>query len=154
MEVQEFLTQHHVPFREIAHPATFGALRVAQSMQCSGKVVAKSVVLEVDGEPVLAVLPATRRVNLADVKELLGSSDVVLATEARCHELFSDCDVGALPPFGSMHGMRTIMDRSLLAGNDIAFESNHHDKGIRLRRADYERIESPLIGNFSLPVDA
>jgi Ala-tRNA(Pro) deacylase len=154
MQVQAYLVQNKIPYRAIKHPPTFGALRVAQAVSVSGHRVAKTVVVEVDGRPVLTVVPATRRLDTRAVKEALDADSVALASESRCRSLFPDCEVGAMPPFGSANGMRTVLDSSLAGGEAIVFESNRHDEAIQMALSDYERIEHPLVAAISKPADA
>ena len=57
--------------------------------------------------------------------------------------MFADCELGALPPFGSQYGVRTLMDRMLLEDEEIVFEGNTHHEAIRMRHKDYASLEHP-----------
>lgn len=149
MQIQDYLAQSRVPFHPFTHDPTFGALRVAQAVDVSGRLMAKTVVVEADGKPVLAVLPANRRINMQDLRNVLDADEISLADEQRCQELFPDCELGALPPFGSPAGILTVMDRSLAEVDDMVFEGNRHDEAIRMKTADYKQIEHPLVADFS-----
>jgi Ala-tRNA(Pro) deacylase len=151
MNVQTYLRQRNVPFKPMEHQPTFDAQSLAQAVRVPGQEVAKSVLLRCDGEYVLALLPATHTVDLHGVQEMLGCDHVALATEGECGSHFSDCELGALPPFGSEYGMRTIMDRSLLADDEIVFEGNTHREAIRMQTGDFRRLEQPTVGDFCHP---
>src|SRR5205085_8172829 len=124
MNVQKFLEQRNVLFQMLDHAPTYAAQRLAQVGHVSGEEVAKVVLLRADDGFVLAVLPATRSVNVARVRELVGAATVKLATEPECGQCFPDCELGALPPFGSKYGLRTLVDRSLSEDDEIVFEGN------------------------------
>src|SRR5262245_26104214 len=113
MNVHKFLQQRSVPFQMLDHAPTYAAQRLAQVMHVSGAEVAKVVLLRADDGFVLAVLPATRSVNIDRVGELVGAARIKLASERECGVCFPDCELGALPPFGSKYGLRTLVDRSL-----------------------------------------
>jgi Ala-tRNA(Pro) deacylase len=151
MNVQKLLQQHHVAFRLLDHEPTYAAQRLAQVVHVSGGEVAKVVLLRADDGYVLAVLPATRSVNVDRVRELVGAASVKLATESECGKCFPDCELGALPPFGSKYGMRTLVDRSLSEDDEIVFEGNTHHQAIRLKFRDYAELEKPRLADFSHP---
>jgi Ala-tRNA(Pro) deacylase len=151
MNVQQFLEQRHVPFRLLNHRPTYAAQRLAQVVQVPGDEVAKVVLLRADDGFVLAVLPATRSVNLSRVQEIVGATNVELASEPACGDCFPDCELGALPPFGSAYGLRTLVDRSLSQDEEIVFEGNTHHEAIRIKFRDYMELERPRLADFSHP---
>ena len=148
MKVQDYLDSQKVSYEVLPHEATFGAQRLAQAVNTPGSRVAKTVLLEVDGRHILAILPASHEVDLGLVKEALGALDVGLVSESECADVFSDCEVGAIPPFGSLYSMMTIADSSLRHVEEIVFEGNRHNEAIRLRWEDFERLERPYICQF------
>jgi Ala-tRNA(Pro) deacylase len=151
MNVQQYLQQQNVSYQTVPHEPTFDAQSLAKAVHVAGKEVAKSVLLRADREYVLAVLPATYTVDLERARQVLGANHVALATEAECGSRFADCELGALPPFGSKYGMKTMMDRSLEADEEIVFEGNTHHEALRMRTDDYRRLEQPMIGDFCHP---
>ena len=97
----------------------------------------------------LAVLPATHRVDVSRVADFFAAYYVDLASEDECGQRFADCELGAVPPFGSKYGMRTIVDRSLLDDEQIVFEGNSHVEAIRMRCDDFIALEDPVVGDFT-----
>jgi len=149
MNVREFLQQRGVRFSMLDHQPTYTAQRLAQAVHVSGDEVAKAVLLRADDGYVLAILPATRTVDFARVGQLTGAAIIELATEIECGDCFPDCELGALPPFGSKYGLRTLVDRKLTEDEEIVFEGNNHHEAIRMKLRDYLDIERPTIGDFS-----
>jgi Ala-tRNA(Pro) deacylase len=152
MNVQEFLTQQRVPFQVISHNPTFDAQHLAHEVHVSGHEVAKTVLLRAHGgkDFFVAVLPASRRIDLAKAKQVLGSDDVELASEPEIKQRCSDCEVGALPPFGTSYGMRTYVDAKLAEDEDIVFEGNRHDEAIKMKYDDFANIEKPEVAEFTV----
>lgn len=149
MLVTDFLAVRQVPFDVIFHRPTLGGQRLAEDLRLSGDGVAKSVVLEVDGDPVLVVLPASRQVDVESVRKALKAESVRLAPESWCRELFEETEPGALPPFGSQHEMTTVLDRGLTAFDEIVFTADRRDEAICMRLLDYVRIERPQIADVA-----
>jgi Ala-tRNA(Pro) deacylase len=99
---------------------------------------------------VVAVLPATRSVDLARAADVLDVPDAELATEREVQERCPDCETGVLPPFGRLYGMRTLLDDSLLEDESIVFQGNTHHDAIRMKLSDFRHIEDPLVGSFAV----
>lgn len=151
MQVPEFLKERKVEFDLIPHRDTYDAQRMAATIHVSGREVAKTVLLRAGGKDdyVVAVLPANRAIDFDLAAKLLQTENVEMATELEIAEHCPDCEIGALPPFGSPYGMRTIVDESLAEEEEVVFEGNSHHEAIRMLFADFRRIEQPLVGSFT-----
>jgi Ala-tRNA(Pro) deacylase len=150
--VKEFLDKNGVKYEQFKHRQAFTAQGVAQEQHVSGKLVAKVVVVKADGKYALAVLPAHCRVALDRMKELLGAQQVSLATEDEFAALFPDCELGAMPPFGNLYNVPTLVDSALERDEEIYFQAGTHVDTIKMKFADYNRLVQPKIGNFALRV--
>jgi Ala-tRNA(Pro) deacylase len=148
MRLDELLTDRHIPFEHLHHRPSYTANRTAQVLHVPGREVAKTVVLRVDGRYVVAVLPATHRVDLERARQELGAQEIEMATEAEMDRLFPDCERGAVPPFGSIYHLETVVDESLGADEQIVFDAQNHEDAIRMRYRDYEALEHPRVGHF------
>jgi Ala-tRNA(Pro) deacylase len=148
MRVPQFLADQHVRFETVVHPPSYTAQRLAKNLRVSGRHVAKSVLLVAAGKYYLAVLPAATRVNLVTVSEYLGTT-VRLGGEHEVVRLFSDCEWGAVTPFGHLYGLTTLLDTSLTPDNEIVFEAGRHVEAIRMTCRDFERLERPRRFRFA-----
>ena len=151
MNIQQFLQQNNVDFEVMKHQETYEAQRMAHAVHVSGHHVAKTVLLRT-GEPsewIVAVLPASREINLQKAQQQMAVDTLQLASEQAIADRCPDCDVGALPPFGSHYGMKTIVDATLVDDDSIVFESNRHSESIRMKYADFARLENPQVVSFA-----
>jgi Ala-tRNA(Pro) deacylase len=151
MKLEEFLSGRGVAYERLHHRPAYAAKRVAQALHVPGKDVAKTVLLRTGAGYALAVLPATRRVDLQRLREDLRGEEVEVASEAEMGRVFPDCEPGALPPFGSLYHLRTVVDESLAEDEQIVFEGQTHEEAIRMAYRDYEALEHPLKGHFACP---
>jgi Ala-tRNA(Pro) deacylase len=149
MRVQQFLSERGIPFDVIKHEPTFSAQRMAEAVHVPGDNVAKTVLLKADDHFVLAVLPATFQVYLEMAQEALSAHVVELAGEEDLRRIFPDCELGALPPFGSQYGLQTLVDASLTEDDQIVFEGNDRREAIQIAYRDYEELEQPQVAVFS-----
>jgi Ala-tRNA(Pro) deacylase len=153
MSMKHFLQKRHVPFEAIEHAAAFDAQHLAQALHTPGREVAKTVLLRADHgySYVVAVLPATHRIDFDALSTFLGGASIELATEVEIAERCPDCEFGVLPPFGTHYGATTVVDESLTQDEYIAFESDSHTEAIRMRYADFYDFEQPLVARFAQP---
>lgn len=149
MRILEFLQSKHVPFTAHRHSSTPTAQEMAHAMHETGDHIAKTVVLKADGQFLIAVLQATHSIDLDKVRAVLGADAVSLATKQELGDLFPDCESGAVPPFGSKYGLRTLVDRPIIWESHVLFEGNAHDETIRMKYRDFDRLERPQIADFS-----
>jgi len=141
--LKEFLDREHVKYVSIDHSPAFTAQEVAESAHIPGREIAKSVIVKIDGELAMVVLPASEHVHLAILRESLGASKVELADEDEFKKAFPDCETGAMPPFGNLYGMKVFVSPALREDEKIAFNAGSHSELIRLNYADYERLVHP-----------
>lgn len=152
MNVEKFLQEQRVAYDLIPHRDTYDAQHLAQTVHTPGKEVAKTVLLRADGgyAYLVAVLPATKRIDFERLGALLGGSRIELATEVEMYNRCLDCEIGALPPFGSHYAMKTVVDSSLAERKEIVFEGNTHHEAIRMRYDDFYRLEQPIVTSFAI----
>ena len=50
---------------------------------------------------------------------------------------FPDCEVGAMPPFGSLYDLQTYISPELLTVDEIAFNAGTHYEVIKLNTFDF-----------------
>jgi len=151
MNVASFLQERNCRFERMSHQPTYSAQRLAHELHVTGREVAKTVLLRANGgdQYVVAVLPASKAIDLDEASKLLGKGQVQLATETEVANHCLDCEFGVLPPFGTRYGMKTIVDTSLADDEQIVFEGNTHDEAVRMAFDDFVQLEDPLIAPFA-----
>jgi Ala-tRNA(Pro) deacylase len=149
MDIVKMLKKKKVPFERMQHTPAFTAQELAATEHVTGDDVAKVVVVRAGDRFAMFVLPASYNMRFDRVDQVLGTDGSRLATENELSTLFSDCELGAMPPFGHEYGMDVYVDRHLAEDDQILFEAGHHDEAIRMSWADYQKIERPQIVDFA-----
>lgn len=144
----DFLNSNKVKFVTISHSPAYTALEIAESAHISGKELAKTVMIRIDGKMAMAVLPASCKADLDLLKNAAGANSVILASEQEFAELFPGCEVGAMPPFGNLYGLEVYSATSLSEDKEIAFNAGSLSELIRLSYSDFVRLVNPKIVNF------
>ncbi|MFQ5963958.1 MAG: aminoacyl-tRNA deacylase [Candidatus Scalinduaceae bacterium] len=148
-KLREFLNNHNIKYVTIAHSHAYTANEIAASAHIPGKELAKTVMVKVDGKMSMAVLPASYKVDLNLLREAAEASNVELASEQEFKDMFRECEIGAMPPFGNLYDMKVFVENSLAEDEEIAFNAGSHTELIRLSYKDFESLVKPKVVKFS-----
>lgn len=146
----DFLNSNEIKYVTIRHSEAFTSQEIAASAHIPGKEMAKTVMVKSDGTMTMAVLPASYKVDLKKLKEATGAKKLELAGEQEFAQLFPECEIGAMPPFGNLYGMEVFVAEKLAEDEQIAFNAGTHTELIRLSYKDFERLVNPKVLKFSL----
>lgn len=147
--LKEYLNTHQIKYVSIQHSPAYTAQEVAASAHVSGRDFAKTVIVKIEEAPVMVVLPANRKVVLADLREILGADKARFATEEEFQKLFPDCEIGAMPPFGNLYGIEVCVAPSLAQETEIAFNAGTHTEIIKMAYRDFAQLVKPKVANFT-----
>lgn len=129
--LQEYLDRAGVPYDVVPHPYSSTSMQSAEFAHIPGNRLAKSVLLEDEHGYLLAVVPASHRIELGVLHQQLNRM-LGLATEREISEVFADCEEGAVPPLGQPYGVDVVIDDSLAWQPDIYFEAGDHTDLVHL----------------------
>ena len=144
-KLKDYLDQHEVEYVTISHSPAYTAQRIAEVAHIPGKDLAKTVIVKIDDKFAMAVLPASRRVDLRHLQEAIGADDVVLASEKEFMARFPDCEVGAMPPFGNLYDMGVYVAEQLTEDDEIAFNAGSHTELVRMSYRDFANLVTPQV---------
>lgn len=147
--LRDYLDSHHVPYTIISHRPSYTAQEIAATTHISGKNIAKTVMIKLDGKMVMAVVPAAYHVNFHMLKEATGAKEIELAREDEFADLFPEFEVGAMPPFGNLFDLNVYVAESLAEDEVIAFNAGTHTDLVKMAFATFSRLVKPKILRFS-----
>jgi len=117
------------------------------------------LVTEVAGEePAYAPARPLDNINVYDIlhalrtgngQELPACDAPALAVEADFRELFPDCQIGTMPPFGGLYGVEMLVDAEFSLNTRLAFEAGTHSDAIKMSYADFAQLTQPEVADFS-----
>jgi Ala-tRNA(Pro) deacylase len=147
----KFLDSQGVAYQLCTHSRAYTAQGIAQAQHLSGKRLAKVVmVVANDNKLVMAVVPASCRVDLDKLGRLLDTSWIRLATEEEFKDVFPECELGAMPPLGNIYNLDVWIDELLTGYPTIAFNAGTHAETIQMSLSDFERLVQPKAASFSV----
>jgi Ala-tRNA(Pro) deacylase len=148
-----FLDKNNVKYRIQKHETAFTSMEVAASTHIAGRKVAKTVILVIDDEMKMVVLPSTHHIDFDQIREELNAEYVRLATETEFEDKFPDCELGAMPPFGNLYEMDTYISDVLTNEDEIAFDAGSHDEVMIMSFDDYQNLVKPTIFRLAIKHD-
>lgn len=147
--LKEYLEQENVEYSVINHPVTYTAQQTAQAAHISGNEMAKTIIVKINGKQAMVVLPAPDHLDLELLKGAAGVKQASFASEAEFSPHFSECETGAMPPFGNLYHMDVYIEESLTEDETIAFNACSHNELIEISYKDYARIVKPKVVRVS-----
>lgn len=144
-KLREFLDTHNIKYLVLSHSVAYTAQGIAALVHVSGKKLAKTVIVKIDGTLAMAVVPASRHVDLSLLKVSARAERLELASEQEFKDRFPDCETGAMPPFGNLYGMAVFADESLAKEEEITFNAGTHRELVRLAWQDFVRLVAPTV---------
>jgi Ala-tRNA(Pro) deacylase len=149
-KLKKFLDKNKVRYVTIDHSPAFTAQEVAASAHIPGQDMAKTVMVNIDGEMAMAVLPASFHIDLQRLRDALDARTVELADEMDFADRFPECELGAMPPFGNLYGIKVYVAEALTQDELISFNAGTHSQLIQMAYADFERLAKPQKVDFTM----
>lgn len=148
-KVKAFLDAHGTKYIAISHSKAYTAQGIAAISHISGRELAKTVIVKLDGDLAMAVLPASYQVDVEALRHATGVQVAELATEREFKQHFPDCETGAMPPFGNLYGIPVYVDQMLTEDLEIAFNAGSHYELIKMAYRDFHQLVKPEVMEFS-----
>jgi len=149
-QLKEYLDTNGIKYRVITHSAAYTAQEIAATAHVPGKEMTKVVEIKIDGKLAMAVLPASHFVDLRRIKEMTHATHIETAKEEDYKDIFSDCEVGSMPPFGNLVNQMVFVSTDLAEDPQIAFNAGNHRELVVLSYKDYEKLVKPQVFSFSI----
>lgn len=147
--VKRYLDSHDASYEILQHPHTSTSHETADAAYIWGDQLAKSVLLEDERGYVMVVLPASLRVDLHKLRVEL-NRPLEFASEGELAELFSDCEIGAVPPLGHAYGIPVVYDQRLREITCVYFEAGNHEDLIYMNGPEFiSLLEFARHGDFA-----
>jgi Ala-tRNA(Pro) deacylase len=161
-QIIQLLNEHGIIYQEIEHEPVFTSEQAAAVRGFNLHQGAKSLVLKTPDEFIakqetvrfskqsfiLVIIPGDKRLDSGKMREILGVRKLRFASPEEVKEVMG-CEIGACYPFGEVAGIKMFVDKSLGENEEIGFNPGVHDKSIKMRYKDYEKITSPEIIDVS-----
>lgn len=146
-QIKTYLDSKNVQYVSVEHSVAYTAKEIAERVNIKGDQMAKTVMVILDGCMSMVVLPASCRIRWDRFMRAMGTELVSLASEDEFKDQFPLCDVGAMPPFGTLYDIPVYMYEGFEDEGEIAFRAGTHHEIIKMKLSDYLSLEHPMTLN-------
>ena len=147
----EVLKRERVPYLTLRHPPAFTAPELSAVAHIPGRRSAKVVICIADSRARASGLARALLGRSRALKRLAGSASLRLAREQEIAALYPEFEVGAMPPFGMMHGHRVFVERCFVGEPELVFNAGTHTDSLCMHYGDFADIVHPTVGTFGVP---
>ena len=144
----QLLDGQGVDYEVLKHEAVYTSEEAAQVRGTPLASGAKALICKADGEFLVFVLPADRRLASRQVRRCAGFRSLRFANRDEVLQM-TGLAPGSIPPFGSLFGLPTWCDSRLAEQAVINFNAGDHSISISMKYADFERLEKPRLGEVA-----
>jgi len=146
--VTELLDESQVPYELIPHRRTMSAVAEARAIDVDPEHVAKTLILATSEGFVRAVLPASARIDLHKVRDIVERGEVELASEEVLVGAYPEFELGAVPPLGGATGDVVLVDQRIRDAGSVVFEAGAHDQSVRMRAIDLVAVTDARVADI------
>ena len=144
VQIESYLREHQLGFEQRSHFRAVAAQKLAAAEHVSGARVAKPVVVSLDGQLAIAVISASKKLDLEELRRFCDAERAQLVPESMFAERFWPCEPGAEPPLG-MFGLPIYVDEELSREPKILMRAGTHEDAIEVRTEDWLTCEQARV---------
>ncbi len=152
-KLQRLLDLRGINYQVHPHPEAFTAKALARAEHVGPDHVTKVVVTCSGDQMQMVLVPASRRIDMRALRHALGAREVHLADEGEINDIFSQCETGAVPPFGGFWDIPVWMDETLSRNREMIFAGGNHHETVHMNYSDFEQLVHPRHAHFSQAYD-
>jgi Ala-tRNA(Pro) deacylase len=145
--LMELLDGAEAEYRVVEHEPVFTSEQAAQERGTALEEGAKALVVKADDDYHNLVISAAERVDNAKLRAILGTRRIRFARPEELHEL-TGCWPGAVPPFGQLFDLPTLLDRSLAEMQQVSFNAGSHTVSVVMPGEDFRRALDARMADF------
>lgn len=146
-KLKSFFDSNSISYKLLTHPPAKTSEEVAKLRGTPLETGAKSMIIKIDEGFIEIVIPANKKFLSKPAKKYFNTNCLRFAYKDELENL-THCLQGAVPPFGSLFGLKTYVDKSLFDNENfdyISFNGGLRGKSFQIKKDDYKKIENPIL---------
>ncbi|MDD4996012.1 MAG: YbaK/EbsC family protein [Patescibacteria group bacterium] len=155
-----YLAQKKINYELIEHRIVFTAWDLVKTLHLKKpEEVAKTLLVKMDKEPVIVLLPANKNLDKAKFKKIFNAwrkkqnlkiiKDIDFFKEAWMKKNIKIGKLGVIPPFSQLLKMPVFVDNLVLKPAKIIVNSGEYGVSLKIKTKDFVKAEQPVKGSFS-----
>ncbi len=148
--VKCYLDEQGLAYETMRHRRALTSGDEARALGVTPAHVAKTLVVRSQGGDALVVLPASARVDMHKLRDVLGDNHARLASEVELEAEMSEFELGAVPPLGELIGARVYLDEKLEQMDEVVFAGGTHQDSVKMSGGDFLKLVHPRVADLAL----
>lgn len=147
--IKGLLDENHVPYRVSEHEPVYTSEQAAEVRGVELRTGVKALVLRTKEEGfAMGLVAGDRTIDLKRLAKIVGTKKLRLASPEEVLKR-TGCEIGSVHPFGSLHGLPTYLDTSILENDTVNFNAGLHTVSIEMKASDLIDATKPVVESFS-----
>jgi len=147
-KTKQYLDKKMAKYEELTHKTVYTAYDAAQTLKKELREIAKSLLIATDKAYIIAVVPASMRLDLGKLKGALKAKKVSIPNEKLMVKVFK-VKPGAMTAFGGLHKVEVWVDKNLLKTKDVILSAGSFTDSVRMKAKDFIELEQAKLANFA-----
>lgn len=144
-KIKQYLDDQGMSYEATSHQEVFTTTEEAKALGVPPEHVAKTLVIRTHDGEVLAVLPASSRLDMHKLRDIVGDNHARLATEDEMGSEYTDFELGAVPPLGDLFGIPVYLDEHLEQADEVVFAGGTHKDSVKMPGPDFLKLTHPIV---------
>ena len=146
--IKEILNKEKIDYEVLEHRPVFTSKEAAEVRGTELKQGTKALVLKTDEGFIQACVAGNRELDIEKLQKITLFRRIEMANAKEVRKV-SECNIGSVPPFGNLFGLKVYFDKSVVENEVVAFNAGSHTRSIKMKAKDLVRIVNPVVGEFS-----
>ena len=147
-KIQDVLNKEKIEYSVLEHKAVFTSKEAADVRSTNLKQGTKALICKTEEGFIQAVVTGQDELDIKKLQKLTLFKQIELAS-AKDVKNVTGCNIGSVPPFGNLFGLKVYFDKAVLDNDIVAFNAGTHTKSIKMMAKDLMRVVNPVVGEIA-----
>ncbi len=147
-KIRDVLNKEKIEYEVLEHKPVFTSREAAEVRGTELKQGTKALICKTEEGFIQAVVSGAKELDIEKLQKLTLYKKIELANAKEVRKV-SGCNIGSVPPFGNLFGLKVYFDKSVVENEIVAFNAGTHTKSIKMKAKDLVRVVNPIIWEFS-----
>jgi len=152
-KVLNYLDKNKIKYEIVEHRKVYTALDSAETQKIKPQLVVKTLVMKIDKDYCLALLPANKNLDKAKFKKAAKKNNPKIKSIDFAKEPWMKKNlpgkVGATPAFGKLLKLAVFMDGTLYKSKDLILNTGEYTESFKIKTNQFIKFEEPIKAQFS-----
>ena len=147
-KIRDVLNKEKIEYEVLEHRPVFTSKEAAEIRGTELKQGTKALICKTEEGFIQAVVSGAKELDIEKLQKLTLYKKIEMANAKEVRQA-TGCNIGSVPPFGNLFGLKVYFDKSVVENEIIAFNAGTHTKSIKMKAKDLAKVVNPIIGEFS-----